>query len=255
MLRTCYCANDLDAGTSALPDISQCSQNCPGNPDEYCGGVINVSTSPNSGSNSRRLLRTRAAPANVLLTVYGNTGSIPAPRPAPAKGGPGGSSPPAIGGAGAGVIGAAGAGACAMVVVTSTVTYSTVCATNPAVLEVLEYCTTMTVPGPGCSLKAITPQVPMTTLVRACSACGAAGESAVTLTIPAALCATGTGSGAVPANTGAVVVVPTSQPTAVVNGSGSTSIYVTAAASSNSAYGVAAMLIAGAVGFGAVLLA
>lgn len=247
--RTCYCANSLDAASSALPDIDQCSQNCPGNPDQYCGGLVNVGTSPNSGSNSRRLLRARATPANVLLTVYGNTGTIqPVPPPAPGKGGPAGLNANAVGSSGA-------SGSCAMVAVSTTVTYSAVCATNPAVLEVLEYCTTMTVPGPGCVSKVVTPQVPMATVVKACAACGAGGASAVTLTIPAALCTTGTSNGGVAANTAAVVVVATSQPTGYVNGSGSSSTYVTAAATSNSAYGVVAMLVAGAVGVGAVLFA
>lgn len=94
-----------------------------------------------------------------------------------------------------------------MTVIATTVTYTAVCPTNPASLVILEYCSTFTVEACGCETQS-QPEIPLTTVVHSCDACGAAGESTVTLTVPAALAATAT------ATNNAGVVVATANPAA-----------------------------------------
>ncbi|KUI54912.1 hypothetical protein VP1G_02156 [Cytospora mali] len=195
---TCYCADSLDAGTSALPDRDSCNEPCPGNPDEFCGGVTGTLK--------------RDAPSDILLTVYGNVADAAESEPSPAPG-LGGSSP-------------ADYSSTITQTITSTITYTTVCSTNPAKLVTSEYCTTLTITscveyghgpktkahGPGPMNKAVpwySPSsmnrtaagyvtapatnvtkeaaqtaVPMTTVTETCNKCGAEGESTVTLTVP-----------------------------------------------------------------------
>lgn len=152
--RTCYCADALDAGTSALPDRSRCNIPCPGNQGEFCGG--------------NNLLAKRDAPNSFLLTVYINLVGSPAANPPPA---------PGMGGT---------AVATVTQTITSTVTYTTVCSTNPALLVTQEYCTTLKVPDCArCPAGKVTkPIIPMTAITQTCNKCGAYGESTVTLTIP-----------------------------------------------------------------------
>lgn len=159
----------------------------------YCGGLGSVSTSPNRNStsnstapaSSRRLVRRAVASSNILLTVYGNpdAGANPQPPPAPAMGDPSGVTVTVI----------ATATATLMTTITSTMTYTAVCPTNPASLVVVEYCTTFTVPDCGCATQT-RPAIPVTTVVHSCDACGAAGESSVTLTVPAAVVAAAAGA-------------------------------------------------------------
>ncbi|KAI0203770.1 hypothetical protein F4808DRAFT_476169 [Astrocystis sublimbata] len=77
------------------------------------------------------------------------------------------------------------------VTTTVTVTYTTICASDPATLDVLEYRTTMTLEQPCESYTPTitTAEVPMATCTETCDACGAHGESTVTLTVPAAVVA------------------------------------------------------------------
>lgn len=215
---SCYCADDLDALTQAIPDSDQCDVPCPGDASEVCGGlapwaVNGTSPAARSLSSFSRLHR-RAAPAQILLTMYANLAAIPEPPAAPGMGG------------GSDVVVTAHVTNTLVSTITSTVTYVSVCATNPAILETLEYCTTWTVTGCGCATDT-TPSVAMSTTVAACNACGASGESSVTLTLPAAVCPTavvtipvvpasptaGSGSGgngttviSIPSATGVVVV-------------------------------------------------
>lgn len=93
-----------------------------------------------------------------------------------------------------------------MIVTTAiTVTYTTVCSTNPATLVEAEYVTTMTYEECGCTKSKSKPAhtnppyttttpasaapiyIPMETCTETCHACGPAGESTVTLTVPAAV--------------------------------------------------------------------
>lgn len=96
-----------------------------------------------------------AAPANVLLTVYGDLSQDAPPPGAPAMGGNGTLDIEGPGGSG-------GSGrpierVTSVVTVTSavTVTYTTVCATDPAKLVAVQYCTTMTMAGSACTATAV----------------------------------------------------------------------------------------------------
>ncbi|KAI8632159.1 glycoside hydrolase family 16 protein [Xylariaceae sp. FL1651] len=195
----CYCADILGDASAVANDM--CDVPCPGNPHEFCGGVLDASernTSPsfagmgiaqtnatlagNSTSRSSRLrlnpVRPRAAPPDILLTVYGDIDDAAVPPGAPGMGG-----------------GSKGE----TVAVTSavTVTFTTICPTDAARLITLEYRTTLTAaPAPANRLVLTAPAVPMTTCTETCSACGPHGESTVTLTVPEAVAA-GTGGGEV----------------------------------------------------------
>lgn len=166
----CYCANTLDAGTGAVKARESCDKPCPGNKAEFCGA---------SSSSSKR-----AALPNVLLSVYANINGLNSTTPPPA---------PALGsnttnstgsGAGNGVTATS-----SLQTVTSTVTYTTVCSTNPAQLVTLTYCTTIVV----CPTSS--PSIPQTILTQSCAGCGTNGSSVVTLTIPVQVAKTNTAYG------------------------------------------------------------
>ncbi|KAJ9150207.1 Mixed-linked glucanase [Pleurostoma richardsiae] len=263
---TCYCADSLDPATSALADQDQCNTPCPGNPAEYCGGLASVSTSQaanatgGASSNSSesslisRLLR-RDAPNSILLTVYGNVAAIqPVPPPAP--------------GLGAGGEDTTTVTATNLITLTTTVTYTTVCATNPASLETRTYATIVVVEDCGCAHQTY-PAVAMATVVQACAACGASGESSVTLTVPSGLVAVGaaavteTGAAGVAAAgataTGAVVVVGggtaaanASVPVATATGTAGTGVVVAGAPGMGKE--IAGVLAAGTFVLGLALL-
>jgi len=166
----------------------------------YCGGIASVSTSGNSTTASNRTVTTLprrharrvVASSNILLTVYANpdAGTSPQPPPAPALGNP------------SAVTMTATATATAMTTIMSTMSYTTVCPTNPASLVVVEYCATFTVPKCNCASQTA-PAIPLTTVVASCDTCGAQGESSVTLTLPAAVVAGATNTAAA-ANAGFV---------------------------------------------------
>ncbi|KAI1079214.1 glycoside hydrolase family 16 protein [Whalleya microplaca] len=260
---TCYCATTL--GDAAAVSNRLCDTPCPGNGHEMCGGALEASekglvpslnttllqanytlAATNATLSARYHHQRRAAPPSILLTVYGDLSSSPAPADAPAKGGdtglpatsssvssstaPNTTTPPAIGGA-------AFFETNRTLTSAVTVTYTTICATNPALLVALEYCTTVTYnantspstspPFPAASASvpvnattaianAALAAVPMTTCTETCAACGARGESTVTLTVPAAV-ATGGADVVVTAVT-VQTVVPVSYGNAIVNG-------------------------------------
>lgn len=204
---TCYCAAAL--GDAQATASARCDVPCPGSGLETCGGLVagagagagagnltlagGNSTFLNStlfnatvvGDNSsttsliaRMHRNRRTAPSDVLLTLYGDLSRDAAPPAAPGMGG-----------------GVPNATAAAVVTVIApvTVTYTTVCATNPTQLVAVAYRTTLTVEqcANGSSTRNPTDMVPMTTLTEACAACGPRGESTVTLTVPVAAMATG----------------------------------------------------------------
>ncbi|KAH9897221.1 glycoside hydrolase family 16 protein [Xylariomycetidae sp. FL2044] len=232
---TCYCADIL--GDASAVDNDMCDTPCPGNPLEFCGGVLDpaevagigmgggsasvgigmatnssflanftLGGNSTSGTLARRArlpsLYRRAAPSNILLTVYGDVGAEPVPPGAPAMGG-GSSDDPVM----------ATTSAIPSTVTTAiTVTYTTVCSTNPALLVEAEYCTMVTYEDCGCTqmaeapsssfnptamtttmaqpspiIAAVPSEVPMTTCTETCDACGPRGESTVTLTVPLAV--------------------------------------------------------------------
>lgn len=158
-----------------------------------------------------RLGRRATASPSILLTVYGNLNAAPNPQPAPALGNP------------STVTITATTATTVLTTITSTLTYTTVCSTNPASLVVLEYCSTFTVEACGCDSQTH-PEIAMATVVNSCDACGAAGESIVTLTVPAALVATVTAN--------AASAVSTAKPAAVATQS--TAAKITAAANASS---------------------
>ncbi|CAJ2512346.1 Uu.00g053610.m01.CDS01 [Anthostomella pinea] len=197
----CYCADIL--GDASAVDNDLCDILCLGNPREFCGGLLDYTPS-NSTVNgtlqgnftlSVRHHDRRATPSKILLTVYGDLRVDATPPGAPAMGGgePLPSTTPA-----------------ANVTVTSaiTVTYTTVCATNPAELIVLQYCTTVTYEECATATATAAPSitaapsnnnattttpdaalaaVPMTTCTQTCDACGPGGASTVALTVPDAV--------------------------------------------------------------------
>ncbi|KAK7956755.1 uncharacterized protein PG986_005977 [Apiospora aurea] len=222
---TCYCADTL--GDTSAVENAQCDRACPGNPNESCGGLVkgtkmppSNSTMPTSNSTvaGLRPLSRRAAPANILLTVYGNLAAAPPPPGAPAMGGSssgaGGNSTATGGNGGNG----GGVGSNVTITTAVTMTYTTVCATNPAHLVAVAYCTILTIttcsgtkaPVPTASGAAVVTGglgpfwngttngtapaaapaaalVPMTTYAETCSACGPRGANTVTLTVPLAV--------------------------------------------------------------------
>lgn len=224
---TCYCADNL--GDASAVDNAQCDRACPGNPNQRCGGLVkgnnggtsiprvNSTAVNNSTAAVSHPLGRRAAPANILLTVYGNIAAAPPPAGAPAMGG---SSPAGPGPSGA-ATGSGGNGGGNVTITTAvTMTYTTVCATNPALLVAVPYCTTMTItqcasskspvptaPGvaavfigggpflngtrngtaPVAAVAAAVAAIPMCTYAETCSACGPRGANTVTLTVPMAV--------------------------------------------------------------------
>ncbi|KZL70204.1 endo-1,3(4)-beta-glucanase [Colletotrichum tofieldiae] len=159
----CFCAEVLDPDTRAEADRGRCSIPCPGNNTQLCGGTTNVSPAP-----SRLMqLHRRAAPANYLLTVYGRI-SDEVPPPAPPLGDPEPHAPSTS-------------------TLVTTITYTTVYATDAASLVPAEHRTTILVPG--CNKycgdggpAAIS--VPLVTTVASCGGCGEDGANEVTLTVP-----------------------------------------------------------------------
>ncbi|KAI3322189.1 concanavalin A-like lectin/glucanase domain-containing protein [Xylariaceae sp. AK1471] len=165
---TCYCADSLGDANAVANDL--CDVPCPGNPSEFCGGVLSAGESSFAGmgvaltntttlrnttllgnSTSHLRLNPRAAPSNILLTIYGNIDDNDLPPGAPGMGmGNGGST--------------GGEGKAPVVTMTSpvTITYTTICPTDAARLITLEYCTTLTTTQP-CNSSTATPALPMKT--------------------------------------------------------------------------------------------
>ncbi|KAI1381921.1 glycoside hydrolase family 16 protein [Hypoxylon crocopeplum] len=206
---TCYCADTL--GDASAVDNGMCDTPCPGNSGQVCGGTVNadnttrpfdsvLNTTLPANVTVAALHYRRATLTPILLTVYGDLSDEPTPPGAPAMGGNTDDEYPAP-----------------MhnetVTAALTVTYTTVCPTNPASLVEVEYCTTVTYgncahtqhkehkmpyhtyPGhanlpttttKNPTLHAVT-DVPMTTCVEMCHACGPHGENTITLTVPKAV--------------------------------------------------------------------
>ncbi|OHE98845.1 mixed-linked glucanase [Colletotrichum orchidophilum] len=175
----CFCADNLDPDTRATADRALCNSPCPGNNTELCGGTTTTNTNTSGStagialatSPSRRLmhlhLHRRAAPATYLLTVYGRLAAEVPPN-APPLGDPEPHAPSTS-------------------TLVTTVTYTTVCATDAARLTPAEHSTTILVLecnkycGDG---QPAAVSVPMTTTVASCAGCGADGADRVTLTVP-----------------------------------------------------------------------
>lgn len=110
---------------------------------------------------------------NVLLTMYGNpNANSTVPQPAPALGG--NVTEPRYTNA------STTTAPTAIRLIASTVTYVSVCSTNPAQLVTLTYSSTITV----CPTATTDAFIPMATITQSCNACGQHGRSTVTLTVP-----------------------------------------------------------------------
>ncbi|KAK8028705.1 WSC domain [Apiospora marii] len=241
---TCYCADNL--GDASAVENAQCERACPGNPNESCGGLVkgtnnrpSIPPSNTTTANNTSLpLSRRAAPANILLTVYGNIAAAPPPAGAPAMGGSSSATAPAPVVAVTGSNGGDVSGGSRNITITSvvTMTYTTVCATNPAQLVAADSAKS-SVPtaaavaavgkvggGMGASWNgtwngswngtsngtaqaAAKAVVPMTTYTETCSACGPRGANTVTLTIPMAV-ATAAGPDVVVTEIAVATVIP-----------------------------------------------
>lgn len=77
--RTCYCASKLDADTRALRNESSCNRPCPGDDDQFCGGMV-------SQRSKRSIPLRRDAPNNILLTVYADNSDAGQPDVPPGMG-------------------------------------------------------------------------------------------------------------------------------------------------------------------------
>ncbi|KAF4342217.1 mixed-linked glucanase precursor MLG1 [Fusarium beomiforme] len=75
----CYCASKLDADTRALRNESSCNRPCPGDNEQFCGGMV-------SQRSRRSIPLRRDAPSNVLLTVYADIADAGQPDVPPAMG-------------------------------------------------------------------------------------------------------------------------------------------------------------------------
>ncbi|KAM0228977.1 hypothetical protein ACHAP5_011801 [Fusarium lateritium] len=78
---TCYCASKLDADTRAVRNETSCNRPCPGDDEQFCGGVVSQSTSTRS---RRSIPLRRDAPNNILLTVYADISDVDQPEVPPA---------------------------------------------------------------------------------------------------------------------------------------------------------------------------
>ncbi|KAM0277691.1 hypothetical protein ACHAQH_005634 [Verticillium albo-atrum] len=147
---SCLCAESLDGETRALADREQCDIPCPGDANSICGGI-----SPAADAK-------RDLPAGFLVSLYGTVGGveeIPAPAPALGEGGV-----------------RHNVGPSPIDATITTITYVTVCPTNPAQLITTE----LRAPLCGCADDEPT----FTTFVEICDGCGADGQNEVTLTVP-----------------------------------------------------------------------
>ncbi|RYO92003.1 hypothetical protein DL764_008206 [Monosporascus ibericus] len=186
---TCYCAANL--GDASAVENDECDVPYPGNRFEFCGGLVDDSgpitpgnglvsnstglfngTLPLADNNdgtarrSQRYHHRRAAPPNVLLTVYGNLLVEPLPAPAPGMGG--GDDEKTV-----------------TRVVTTALTEDCGCKTTTPPYGAGN----MTVPvyALGNATAPAASAVPMCTVTEACDACGLGGASVVTLTVPEAV--------------------------------------------------------------------
>ncbi|KAF4961154.1 hypothetical protein FGADI_390 [Fusarium gaditjirri] len=66
-VQSCYASDSLDSTTMVLN--GRCDIPCPGDSSHICGGLV-VSSSERPWVGPRKALDKRAAPANIILTLY-----------------------------------------------------------------------------------------------------------------------------------------------------------------------------------------
>ncbi|KAM5348212.1 hypothetical protein ACJ41O_008036 [Fusarium nematophilum] len=212
---SCYCADNLDADTRAVADESDCDRPCPGNEEQFCGGLVAQSIRSSAPESPIR----RDAPSNILLTVYASLADAEEPEAPPAMGprgptGSGGGFP-----ASTGILNGSQTGSPDSLQTglpgsrqssglldglqtgspqpgrpggTTTITYFTVLPSNLRAIIPQETVVTLWYEQCECRHPKLI-GVPMETRTVECNACGARGESTVTLTVPLAIAIPTTG--------------------------------------------------------------
>lgn len=203
---SCYAADTLAA--TVIVATGRCNLPCPGDQDLFCGGLLDPAMDSVLAKRGEAALGRRAAPSGILLTIYALADAVPDP-PASTPTTTGDldftststvisseSGNPAIPDPSGGVL----PPFTEITTTIITVTYTTVCPTNPASLVLTETCVTLPYyPCQKCANSGI-PSVEMTITTVDCVACGHNGEDHVTLTVPkvvvSALPAAAAGGGA-----------------------------------------------------------
>ncbi|EXK28321.1 hypothetical protein FOMG_15307 [Fusarium oxysporum f. sp. melonis 26406] len=207
--RSCYASDSLDATSLVLN--GRCDIPCPGDSSHFCSGLV-VSSSERRWVGPRKALDTRAAPANILLTLYALNDVPPSPGETstevevtvttqdgvtaiPTVAIP--SRPVATGTdimtesvilqpVETVIDSIPKSGQTLVETTVTTVTYTIVDPNNPSTMTVTEYCATLRYePCSRCAHPPV-PTVEMTTYVVPCIACGHNGENEVTITVPCA---------------------------------------------------------------------
>ncbi|KAF5237842.1 hypothetical protein FANTH_10556 [Fusarium anthophilum] len=207
--RSCYASDSLVSTSLVLN--GRCDIPCPGDSNHFCGGLV-VSSSERRWVGPRKALDKRAAPANILLTLYvlgdeppspGNT-STEAEVPLTTQDGVTVIPTDAISSrqvvtatdivteslvlqpVETAIDSVTQPGQTLVETMATTVTYTIVDPNNPSTMTVTEYCATLSYePCSHCDHPPI-PTVEMTAYVMPCNACGYYGENEVTITAPCA---------------------------------------------------------------------
>ncbi|KAL5586162.1 hypothetical protein FOBRF1_016032 [Fusarium oxysporum] len=207
--RSCYASDSLDATSLVLN--RRCDIPCPGDSSHFCGGLV-VSSSERRWVGPRKALNTRAAPANILLTLYALNDEPPSPGETstevevtvttqdgvtaiPTEAIP--SRPVAtvtdivtesviLQPVETVIDSITKPGQTLVEATATTVTYTIVDPNNPSTMTVTEYCATLSYELCSRCAHPPVPTVEMTTYVVPCNACGHNGGNEVTITAPCA---------------------------------------------------------------------
>jgi hypothetical protein len=209
IFRSCYASDSLDSTSLVLN--GRCDIPCPGDSSHFCGGLV-VSSSERRWVGPRKSFDRRAAPANILLTLYALDDEPPSLSETSTE-----AEVPITTQDGVTVIPTDAISSRTVATVTdivtesvilqpfetvidsvtlpgetlvettvTTITYTIVDPNNPSTMTVTEYCATLSFePCSRCAHPPV-PTVEMTTYVMPCNACGHHGENEVTITAPCA---------------------------------------------------------------------
>ncbi|EXM19531.1 Carbohydrate-binding WSC [Fusarium oxysporum f. sp. vasinfectum] len=207
--RSCYASDSLDATSLVLN--GRCDIPCPGDSSHFCGGLV-VSSSERRWVGPRKALDTRAAPADILLTLYALNDEPPSPGETSTEVEVTATTQDGVTAIPTDVIPSrpvttvtdimtesvilqpvetvidsiTRSGQTLVETTVTTVTYTIVNPNNPSTMTVTEYCATLFYePCSRCAHPPV-PTVEMTTYVVPCNACGHNGENEVTITAPCA---------------------------------------------------------------------
>ncbi|KAL5591933.1 hypothetical protein FOVSG1_010822 [Fusarium oxysporum f. sp. vasinfectum] len=207
--RSCYASDSLDATSLVLN--RRCDIPCPGDSSHFCGGLV-VSSSECRWVGPRKALNTRAAPANILLTLYALNDEPPSPGETSTEvevtvttqDGVTAIPTDAILSRPVATVtdimtesvilqpvetvidSITKPGQTLVEATATTVTYTIVDPNNPSTMTVTEYCATFSYELCSRCAHPPVPTVEMTTYVVPCNACGHNGGNEVTITAPCA---------------------------------------------------------------------